>query len=68
LRVTSRGRIVACVHDSKSFDLSRAWDGKTFNTTLANGQLRAAADAKLPEGPRTEGPRVQSLTMLTMGG
>ncbi|MHC4698775.1 MAG: GTP 3',8-cyclase MoaA [Planctomycetota bacterium] len=63
LRVTSYGSLVACVHDPKCFDLSKAWNGRMLDLDTANVVLRAAVDGK-PE----VGPRKQSLTMFTLGG
>jgi molybdenum cofactor biosynthesis enzyme MoaA len=63
MRITSRGKIVACLHDDKHFDLSHCWNGKKLDTQTADRLLRQAVDQK-PE----VGPRGQSLTMLSLGG
>jgi GTP 3',8-cyclase len=63
IRITSRGKIVACVHDRTSFDLSACWDGTSLRTDDANAVLRRAVLAKPKEGPRG-----QSLTMVALGG
>jgi cyclic pyranopterin phosphate synthase len=63
MRITSRGKIVACLHDDKHFDLSDCWDGKRLDTHTADKLLRRAIDEK-PE----VGPRGQTLTMLSLGG
>lgn len=63
MRITSRGAIVACVHDPTRFDLSSHWDGRRFDTKSADEILRTAVENKPAEGPRT-----QSLTMLSLGG
>ena len=63
MRITSRGAIVACVHDPAQFDLSACWDGRHLDTRSADKILRTAVENKAAEGPRT-----QSLTMLTLGG
>lgn len=63
MRVTSRGVIVACLHDNKHFDVMPFWDGHRFDTAAADRVLRQALDAKPAVGPRG-----QSFTMLTLGG
>lgn len=63
LRVTSRGLIVACLHDNTHFNLAEFWDGTALDTERADALLRIAVDAK-PE----QGSPAQTLTMLTMGG
>ena len=63
IRITSQGRIIACVHDRKHFDLNRWWDGCRLNTSGADATLREAVQGK-PE----VGPRNQSITMLSLGG
>lgn len=63
IRVTSRGRIVACVHDRTSFDLTDCWDGTSLRTKDVDEVLRRAVWAK-PE----IGPRRQSLAMVALGG
>lgn len=63
LRVTSRGVVVACLHDNTHFDLAEFWDGKALNIESADALLRKAIDGK-PE----QGSPSQSLTMLTLGG
>lgn len=63
IRITSRGKIVACVHDDKSFDLTQFWDGKSIDLQRANAVLHQAVLAK-PE----VGPQGQSLPMIALGG
>lgn len=63
LRITSRGRIVACVHDGSSFDLQSCWNGSSLDIQEADQVLSHAALAK-PE----VGPRKQSLAMVALGG
>ncbi len=63
LRITSRGQIVACVHDKNRFDLNQAWDGRRLNIDVADGMLMEAVMHKPAVGPRNQG-----LTMLAMGG
>ncbi len=63
IRITSRGAIVACVHDNRHFDLADFWDGNRFDEELANKVL----DESILRKP-TEGSRSQSLTMMALGG
>jgi len=63
IRITSSGRIVACVHDGTSLGLRKFWDGKKLHIQGANEVLLRAILAK-PE----EGPRQQTLSMVTLGG
>lgn len=63
IRITSRGRIVACVQDGVSFDLNDCWDGSSLRIQDADEVLRHAVLAKPKEGPRK-----QSLTMVALGG
>lgn len=63
IRVTSRGLIVACLHDSRHFDLTPYWDGQTFDTDGAVAVLSAAVAGK-PE----LGPCAQALPMVALGG
>lgn len=63
LRVTSRGKLVACLHDDRRFDLTRWWDGHVLDIARADAVVCTAAASK-PE----QGPRHQSLTMLSLGG
>lgn len=63
LRITARGEIVACVHDPQRFDLSGCWDGRRFDTDRGDEILHTAIMNKPAEGPRN-----QSLTMLSLGG
>ncbi len=63
IRITSRGTVVACVHDATSFDLHPFWDGTSLDARGADGILRRAVLGK-PE----VGPRGQSLTMVALGG
>ncbi len=63
LRVTSRGAIVACVHDSKRFDLSAHWNGRTLDISRADAILHAAV-----RGKPAVGPGGQLLSMLSLGG
>ncbi len=63
LRITSRGQIIACVHDKNRFDLNQAWDGRRLDIKAADGMLMEAVMNKPAVGPRNQG-----LTMLAMGG
>ncbi|MEE9296760.1 MAG: GTP 3',8-cyclase MoaA [Phycisphaerae bacterium] len=63
IRITSRGAIVACLHDSKSLDLIQWWDGRVLDVDRADGTLRKAINDKAAVGPLS-----QSLTMLSLGG
>lgn len=63
IRITSRGSIVACVHDAASFDLSDCWSGTSLCVERADRVLRRAVLAK-----PVEGTRGQSLTMVALGG
>ncbi len=63
IRITSSGKIVACVHDSTSFDLASCWNGTTLHIEDADKVLHRAILAK-PE----IGPRKQSLNMVSLGG
>ncbi len=63
LRVTSRGYLVACLHDSKRFDLGQWWNGHVLEVESADSTLAAAI-----QGKALFGPRAQSLTMLSLGG
>ena len=63
IRITSRGQIVACVHDGASFDLSRYWSGTSLQVEDADDVLSRAIDTK-----PIVGPRKQALTMVTLGG
>ncbi len=63
IRITSRGAIVACLHDSKRLDLSQWWDGLVLDVDRADTTLRKAINEKAAVGPLS-----QSLTMLSLGG
>ncbi len=63
IRVTSQGEIVACLHDDKQVDISRFWDGRSLNLQRADAALHHAIMNKPAEGPKG-----QSLTMLSLGG
>lgn len=63
MRVTSKGVVVACLHDNKHFDLMPCWNGKHLDVDAADIILRRALDEKPAEGPRG-----QTLTMLNIGG
>jgi cyclic pyranopterin phosphate synthase len=63
IRITHEGRIVACVHDGRQFDLQLWWDGRTLNVAGADQTLRAAVQSKPAIGPQT-----QSATMMALGG
>ncbi len=63
MRITSGGAIVACVHDNRRFDLSPCWVGSRLNQENANTILREALFHKPADGPRS-----QSLSMITLGG
>lgn len=63
IRVTSRGRIVACVHDRASFDLQDCWNGTSLRVEDADEVLSRAILTKPMVGPRR-----QSLTMVALGG
>jgi len=63
IRITSRGRIVACVHDKTSFDLHDCWNGAALQVEGADGLLNQAIFAKPMVGPRK-----QSISMVALGG
>ncbi len=63
IRITSHGKIVACVHDNEHLDLHRFWDGTSLNAGRADAVLQRAIAAKPDVGPRG-----QSLTMVALGG
>ncbi len=63
LRISSRGQIVACLHEDRRFDLMRCWDGRELDVPRADCVLRAAADGK-----PAQGSPAQSLTMMSLGG
>ncbi len=63
IRITSNGKIVACVHDATSFDLTSCWNGTSLHVEDADKVLHRAVLAK-PE----VGPRKQSLNMVALGG
>ncbi len=63
LRITSRGRIVACIHDGTGFDLAEFWDGSELCVHDADEVLSRALRGKPKEGPRR-----QSLAMVSLGG
>lgn len=63
IRITSGGRIVACVHDGTSLGLQEFWDGTRLHTQGADEVLHRAILAK-PE----VGPRKQTFSMVTLGG
>lgn len=63
IRITSRGRIVACVHDGTTFDLQECWNGASLRVEDADEVLNHAILAK-----PIVGPRKQSLAMVALGG
>ncbi len=63
IRITSLGKIVACVHDGASFDLQSCWNGSSLHVRGADKVLDNAVHTK-PE----VGPRKQSLAMVALGG
>ncbi len=63
LRFTAEGDLVPCVHDPRHYSIRQCWDGARLDTTAAGRILATAIGAKLPEGPKS-----QSLIMLTLGG
>lgn len=63
IRVTSRGKLVACVHDNRHFDLMRCWNGRRLDEGHASGILRESLLLKPAVGLRS-----QSLTMIALGG
>jgi GTP 3',8-cyclase len=63
MRITSRGAIVACVHDNRHFDMVECWDGRRLNEKLADKILSESILHKPAEGSRS-----QSLTMIALGG
>ena len=63
IRITSRGAVVACVHDNRHFGLTECWDGERFNEERANEILRESVLHKPAVGSRS-----QSLTMIALGG
>ncbi len=63
IRVTSRGAVVACVHEDRHFDLTRCWNGRRLDEVHADTILEEAILHKPAEGSRS-----QSLTMIALGG
>lgn len=63
LRVTSRGHLVACLHDRNKIELISAWDGARLDEEAANVLLHRAIAAK-PE----VSPQNQSVPMIALGG
>ena len=63
IRLTSRGALVACVHDDRHFDLADCWDGRRLDEGRANDILQKAILGKPAEGSGS-----QSLTMVALGG
>jgi len=63
IRITSRGALVACLHDNRRFDLTGCWDGHRLDKERANGILAESILHKPAEGSRS-----QSLTMIALGG
>jgi len=63
IRVTSRSKLVACLHDNRHFDLTECWDGRCLDEAGANKILEASILNKPAEGSRS-----QSLTMIALGG
>lgn len=63
MRVTSHGLMIACLHDNRSFDITRFWNGETFDEQGADAVLHEAVSNKPEKGT----PR-QTLTMLSIGG
>lgn len=63
IRVTSRGALVACVHDDRKADLIHCWDGQTLDQAMADAVLDATVSNKPKKGSRS-----QSLSMMAIGG
>ena len=63
LRITSRGAIVACIHDDRRFSLLPCWNGIELDQRRADAIVRQAAADKPAKGPSS-----QSLTMIAIGG
>ena len=63
LRITARGALVPCLHDAQSYDLMPFWDGEQLDVAGVDALVLRAVKNKAAEGPRG-----QSLTMLSLGG
>lgn len=63
MRLTADGRLFPCLLDSRSVDLRRAWIDDQLSNEAAAHLVRAAVEDKRPSGPR-----LQSISMITLGG
>ncbi len=63
LRITSKGAVVACIHDDRRLDLTCCWDGERLDETRADAILFDSVMNKPAEGKRS-----QSLPMIALGG
>ncbi|RJP33962.1 MAG: radical SAM protein [Phycisphaerales bacterium] len=63
LRLTAHGDLVPCVHDPRHYSIRPCWESRRLDAAAAGRILATAIGAKLPEGPKS-----QSLIMLTLGG
>ena len=63
IRITARGSVVACVHDSRHHELNDCWDGQRFDAAEADRILKNAIMEKPAKGPNS-----QTVTMISLGG
>lgn len=63
IRITSRGALVACVHDNRIFDLNSSWDGRSLNVSRADEILLRAVMTKPAQGAGS-----QTMSMISIGG
>ncbi len=63
IRITSRGAVVACVHDGRHYSLSDCWNDRGLDRRRASKILEKATKNKPAVGSRS-----QSLTMISLGG
>ncbi|MCG3128165.1 MAG: Coenzyme PQQ synthesis protein E [Phycisphaerae bacterium] len=63
MRLTADGRLFPCLLDARSTDLRAAWLGDRLSPRLVEQRVLSAVEHKQPAGPK-----LQSVSMITLGG